>query len=1384
MRTNCLISLLLLFSLHLLSAKEVPIEAFFAKLDKAFRSGDYKGGRKMLLQNRGNLTAKEGTEGYPNARAYCHEARFMVALDRFEDFQVNIDAANKILNKTPNDRFDDYALAISDLCEAYIAFNEYENAEKNLSRLRKLKTEQKISSEYVLVKIDYLTIKILLLQGYTNQVIKQIEPTLLKAQNLRSIKGKFSKDELYVRNAIYAELKLMQGIAQFENGELVSAESIFNTTIQWAKQNTGGIDGSLAMAYYYQGLIKLELDDLQGANSKLQLAESNAKKAFKPGAENYIVIQETLIPVLKKLEKHKEAQIHNNAMDASINDYYGRKGYHFQRNKISDIRRDIINENYSRAQKDLTELAYQNSEIPKNHLFRSTLCEMLYYLYLRQNLYEQAFSNLQESIRIKKEKYGENAPNYHTALLKLAEYDYLYQDNFKEAEEIFTKSLEQIIRTEKGRKSKNFFSYLYMEISMFEITDRYEKAYKLMKEAHKETENLFTNSSLQYAASESKYAHLDIKAGNYLDAEKKINHAESIFNNFKSENFTPAQVELLESKSELLLILGQFEEAETALRKSINLYKKSGGAELKLTSNMEEKAKIDMYYGRFNATETELTALISGREKKFGSKSRSLIKPLQLMSSLKKTTGDYLEAERNIDKALKISKEVFGENSVNYAENLEVLTQLNASVGDYEKAEKNAQTAYVILKSLLGSNHIKTSIAQSKLALMKLYNGRKPEEIKPLFTESLSNSQKLLGNDNPLVAEIQENYSYLLLEMKEYTQAEEYISNAIKIWENRLGTTNLHAAELYRFKGTINFRQKKFNLAKENYIKSKKLFGDIFDDTHTEYIHSLGLSARAYYVLGENKNAIEASEETVDKSLLYLQKVFPALSERGKALYWEKVKEDFEFYKTLTFSSPNPSNSMVEKAFNISLQTKAILLNSSIKVRQRILASKDTSLISVYSNWLRKREELTSALGQSAAQRKEAGVEIPKLENEIEQLEKRLSQSTLFSGSETEKVYVWTDLKNVLKDKELIIEFSQFRKFHQGFTDSTWYVLMSVSNDTKGAPNFAIIKNGKEIDGKYLKYYRNCMKGEMDDEYSYDKYWKPLSPLLKKSYETIYLSLDGVYNQINLETIKLPEGSYVLNQYNLAIVSSSRDLLEKNASKTQKSKPTKGEVKLFGNPSYYSEESTLAKSISELPGAEAEVIQINNLLLAQKLNSQLYLNQSATEESIKKLSNPLVFHIATHGFFAQSKSQLQEDGSDPLLRSGLLLKNGGEIISNAKGYELNRTEGILTAKEAMNLALDSTSLVILSACETGLGEVSAGEGVFGLQRSFLVAGADNVVMSLFKVSDEATKDLMLEFYKRWLETGDKRKSFLEAKKVIQTKYKSPKYWGSFLIIGY
>lgn len=168
-------------------------------------------------------------------------------------------------------------------------------------------------------------------------------------------------------------------------------------------------------------------------------------------------------------------------------------------------------------------------------------------------------------------------------------------------------------------------------------------------------------------------------------------------------------------------------------------------------------------------------------------------------------------------------------------------------------------------------------------------------------------------------------------------------------------------------------------------------------------------------------------------------------------------------------------------------------------------------------------------------------------------------------------------------------------------------------------------------------------------------------------------------------------------------------------------------------------------------------------------------------------------HIATHGYFLADADLKGNDAMgvdaenakhNPLLRSGLILSGVHAPGQDKTSIDLQSNDnGVLTAYEAMNLSLEGTDLIVLSACETGLGDVRAGEGVYGLQRAFLVAGAKAMVMSLWKVDDTATQALMTNFYMNLVKGGSRSKAFKQAQLQLMAKYKDPYYWGAFVMMG-
>ena len=222
----------------------------------------------------------------------------------------------------------------------------------------------------------------------------------------------------------------------------------------------------------------------------------------------------------------------------------------------------------------------------------------------------------------------------------------------------------------------------------------------------------------------------------------------------------------------------------------------------------------------------------------------------------------------------------------------------------------------------------------------------------------------------------------------------------------------------------------------------------------------------------------------------------------------------------------------------------------------------------------------------------------------------------------------------------------------------------------------------------------------------------------------------------------------------------------------------------------------ISGALAPLPGTQKEVLAISALLTKKHWDVQTYTRVNALKEAVVQVQAPRVLHLATHGFFESDQNAEPEEPSvdqpssreDPMLRSGLYFAGANRLLSG-KPAPAGLDDGVLTASEASTLNLQGTELVILSACETGLGKVEAGEGVFGLRRALQIAGAESILMSMWSVPDRETQELMVLFYEKWLSGRDKHQALREAQLELRARVRArygkdlPQYWGAFVLVG-
>jgi tetratricopeptide (TPR) repeat protein len=298
-----------------------------------------------------------------------------------------------------------------------------------------------------------------------------------------------------------------------------------------------------------------------------------------------------------------------------------------------------------------------------------------------------------------------------------------------------------------------------------------------------------------------------------------------------------------------------------------------------------------------------------------------------------------------------------------------------------------------------GRSHIEVAKSLSQLALIKFHKGDNRQQVEKLMVESREIMAAKLGKDNPQYAEILKNVAVLYISEGRFDIAFNSLTVAEGIWRSKTGSkNNINAAGIYTLTGDVYYQLKNYSRAEEFYNKSRDLYERYFSIKHPEYVKVLSKLSKVYYMQKDFKKSKKFIEESLGNYEAFIKLYFPALSEREKAKYWNTIKHDFEFYNTLAFSNLEDFRDLTGKVYNYQLLTKALLLSSSIKIRERIQNSSDEELKVQYNTWVQKKELLTLAFSMSPTQLAENGINTDGLQQEVERLEKELSEKSEIFG--------------------------------------------------------------------------------------------------------------------------------------------------------------------------------------------------------------------------------------------------------------------------------------------------------------------------------------------------------------------------------------------------
>jgi CHAT domain-containing protein/Flp pilus assembly protein TadD len=831
-------------------------------------------------------------------------------------------------------------------------------------------------------------------------------------------------------------------------------------------------------------------------------------------------------------------------------------------------------------------------------------------------------------------------------------------------------------------------------------------------------------------------------------------------------------------RAEALYELQRFKLAEVSFLEALIAYEADN---LKTNINYSKvHADLGLLYatmGRYNLAEYHSSEALSIREQTLGKESKAYAASLNNMAVLYQETARFNESENYFNEALSTVEKLFGKEAQEYAVVLNNQSILYAEIGRIDQAVGKLSTAIAIVEKLNVNLNSQVGF-QSNLALLYQQTG-KLTEAEAVYLR-LEKKLKVIA-DNPYYGGILNSLGLLYIQMDKMDKVEDYLKRAADFYLKKFKSKdNPNYAKVLNDLGNFYRMQGEFAEAEQNLTEALRIRGIALDSNHPDYVKSQEDLAILYWKKGDLAKAESSYKISMDKSLDFINRYFPPMSEAEKTKYWDVLHPRFQrFYNyCLEASVTNPA--VAQTMYNYQIATKGLLLNTTNKIKKAIFASGNNELIKDYVAWLDKKETLARYYSLSKEDLSNQKIDLPTLEKEANDMERSLSQrSSDFSQGYGADNVDFSQIASVLTDQEATVEFIRIQSYDKNFTADSKYAALIL---TKGmaTPKLVVLDNGNQLETRYAKFYRNAIQQKSADTYSYDQFWARVDPALAGK-KILYISADGVYNQISLNTLKKNDGPYLLNQYDLITVGNSKDILEL---KNRKTVAAKKNAFLLGFPDYGGD------AVAALPGTKVEIDNLIKILKTGGYQTTPYVQKTATEAILKSLKGPAIVHIATHGYFQpdveQSAAGVNQENArnNPLLRSGLLLAGAsptlkGELMPNLESND----NGVLTAYEAMNLDLEGTDLIVLSACETGLGDVRAGEGVYGLQRAFLVAGAKVMVMSLWKVDDAATQALMTNFYTNLAKGGSKAKAFKAAQLQLMTKYKDPYYWGAFVMVG-
>lgn len=1025
-------------------------------------------------------------------------------------------------------------------------------------------------------------------------------------------------------------------------------------------------------------------------------------------------------------------------------------------------------------------------------------------LYDRMGKRQEAQDLYEEAVAIYKSINGTRSDNYSVAISSLASL-YSYAGKNVEAEKLTLEALE-IQKELNGEKYPTYINSLNNLGQIHSEMGKYAQAKKELQKVCDLRLEVQGADHPDYASSLMVLANVKSILQEYEEAENLYAQALGILERqLGMENTTYCNA--LSSLAGLYLEMGRYLESEETFLNSLELSKKiRGDQHPEHATILNNMALLYQETGRYDKAEENAKQAMEIVKASYGVDDPSLIYSSTVLANIYKDQEDYKTAEEYILMAKQLADKHFPKDHPNYLNTLHNIAVFYYELGNYDQAEP----LYLLVKD----------------GYAKTYGKEHSEYVNALNSLGAFYMSKMM-------------YSKDMEHFNDHAdKAEKYFTEVLKIDSATIDLKGqdfaLHlnnAGEFYRLKGEYDLAEKFFLNAIANLID---LFGEDYPSLGVNY-NNLAL---LYDNMGDHEKAIEYYSKSIAIKESHYGSKSPSLANSYVSLasilgQEGKEKEAYEYFSkgfgidgynielNFSFLSSEERLNYVNNSryyvdlfnsfasehqkdvdlvsglmYDNELRNKGLILKSSNQMKEQVYRSGDTVLYEQFGNWIAHKKELANQLSLPEDKRT---MSIDTLEALVNSLEKDLTRSIYMpQGLGTKN---WKEVQESLQENQAAIEFTYFYKQADSIYPVYGAVVLRKEMELpvyiELCTEAALLDLLGEYGGNNLAYV-NKVYGKLGNLNTdlFELIWKPMMNDLKGANE-VFFAPTNLLNKVSFSAIGVSGTQYLTDLYLLEQVSSTGTI------GTLNKQMQINDIALFGGAKYSQVEDD-DDIWKYLPATKTEVENIARTFKEMNLPERSYIGITATEEQFKELefTPSSIVHVATHGFFYPDPDEIEDmesvvikdeevrfrggskgyetfvNNKNPLMRSGIVFTGANNVW---KESEEGKEDGVLTAFEVSNLYLKGVQLVVLSACETGLGEIKGSEGVYGLQRAFKSAGVEQLVMSLWQVPDKETQEFMNHFYQELLKTGSTHAAFRATQQMMK-QHLDPYFWGAFVLV--